>query len=186
METATMLPLNLCRNRVEIIPEGLRVHMISGGSFIADNRPEVIGWLYIYSFHIAGGYAVCCHASGRNIKNQIPFHKLIMPDTDKKQVDHINRDRLDNRRINLRYVNQSINNINRRTMKSNTSGIVGLSQIKKTSNWIISWVDEDGKAMKKNFSKTLYGSVEAAKTAAMAYLHTKRATISHYTTALKK
>lgn len=43
-------------------------------------------------------------------------------------VDHIDRNRLDNRNDNLRLVNRQFNNINSGKRFDNTSGIVGISQ----------------------------------------------------------
>ena len=40
--------------------------------------------------------------------------------------DHINRDKLDNRKCNLRIVNQTINNYNTGLRKNNTTGVIGV------------------------------------------------------------
>lgn len=46
-------------------------------------------------------------------KEKKTLHRLIMNPADGKVVDHINKDRLDNRRCNLREVDYSINGINK-------------------------------------------------------------------------
>lgn len=55
---------------------------------------------------------------------------------DKRTVDHINHDTLDNRRQNLRIANQSEQSRNTRLSKANTSGVKGVSFNKITRKWI--------------------------------------------------
>ena len=50
-------------------------------------------------------------------------------------TDHINRDKLDNRRSNLRSVDQRLNRLNVGRRRSNTSGHTGLIWCKSTERW---------------------------------------------------
>ncbi len=54
----------------------------------------------------------------------------------KKDIDHINRNKLDNRRENLRLSNHSSNGINRGIPKSNTSGFKGIQRLRHTDIWV--------------------------------------------------
>ena len=56
------------------------------------------------------------------------MHRAIMDATDGKHVDHINGNRLDNRRKNLRIVTPSMNLANSKKQKNNTSGYMGVSR----------------------------------------------------------
>lgn len=59
-------------------------------------------------------------------------------------VDHINRDRLDNRRINLRTVTATENNRNRSISCANKSGVKGVSFCNTRKKWI-AYVSKNGK-----------------------------------------
>lgn len=56
------------------------------------------------------------------------MHRIIMNAPPDLQVDHINHNRLDNRRENLRFATRSENNASRHILKSNTSGFTGVSR----------------------------------------------------------
>lgn len=65
-------------------------------------------------------------------KKQIRFQWLVK----NKNVDHINRNPLDNRKCNLRDVSIRENNINHNIRKDNVSGVTGVNYNKKTKKWI--------------------------------------------------
>ncbi len=56
-----------------------------------------------------------------------------------KQIDHINRDKTDNRLINLRACTRSTNSLNRKTNSNNTSGVMGVSYCKSRNNWLVQY-----------------------------------------------
>ena len=56
-------------------------------------------------------------------------------DPGNKQIDHIDRDRTNNRISNLRLVDQQGNMRNQRKFKSNTSGVTGIYWHKVTGKW---------------------------------------------------
>jgi len=68
-------------------------------------------------------------------KKLYQMHRVIMNAPKGLQVDHINGDRLDNRRSNLRLCTQSQNASNRGKNKNNTSGYKGVSWNKREKKW---------------------------------------------------
>lgn len=66
---------------------------------------------------------------------QILMHRFIMKlPKNKPWVDHINRNKLDNRKENLRTATSSLNNHNRGLQRNNRSGHTGVYLHKKTIN----------------------------------------------------
>ena len=52
-------------------------------------------------------------------------------------IDHINRDQLDNRWCNLRHISKQCNNRNQGVRKNNSSGVTGVSQHKRNGRWYV-------------------------------------------------
>ena len=81
----------------------------------------------------------CCQSPGyaaRRRNKKLEFmHRVIMDAGPGEQVDHINGDKLDNRRSNLRIVNYSQNNMNKGLQSNNTSGYKGVSRKKDSGRW---------------------------------------------------
>ena len=70
-------------------------------------------------------------------KKTVYLHHFILPKKEGFEIDHINRDVMDNRRENLRYVTSSQNGMNRGMMKNNTSGYRGVSWSKSSKKWLV-------------------------------------------------
>jgi hypothetical protein len=69
---------------------------------------------------------------------QVLMHRLVMgmdPD-DRRKVDHINRDRLDNRRANLRIVNNSEHSQNQTWQRGRTSKYRGVHWDRTNRKWV--------------------------------------------------
>lgn len=78
----------------------------------------------------AKGYAV-----RKPGKSAVFMHRLINKTPADKQTDHINHNKLDNRRTNLRSVTNQQNHFNRPIDSNNTSGHKGVSWDSARSRW---------------------------------------------------
>jgi hypothetical protein len=65
----------------------------------------------------------------------ITLHRFIMNIPKEMEVDHINGDTLDNRKVNLRVCTKSENNCNRKINQNNTSGYKGVSYKMSRHKW---------------------------------------------------
>ncbi len=63
------------------------------------------------------------------------MHRVIAATPKDLQTDHINRNRLDNRRVNLRNVSGSVNTRNQGISPRNTSGYRGVTWDKARGKW---------------------------------------------------
>jgi hypothetical protein len=75
------------------------------------------------------------------------LHHLVMPKREGFFIDHINRDTLDCRRSNLRYVTRQQNTWNRSIGSANTSGFKGVFYRKDRDKWLAA-ITVDGKFIK--------------------------------------
>lgn len=113
------------------------------------NRVKEHGWVVTKM-----GYA----RSNRK-KNKVLMHRLVLNYYGKKSIDHINGNKLDNRKSNLRICSQGENIQNAKTRKDNKSGFRGVSWHKQSKKWfaVISF-------NKKRFSLGYFGNkTDAAK-----------------------
>jgi len=97
------------------------------------------------------GYVKGCRPRS-SIGKDVLMHRLIlgMSQGDRTQTDHINHNRLDNRRCNLRACTYLENNYNISSRPGSSSKYVGVSFNKRCQKWE-AWVTIDGR--KKNLGK---------------------------------
>ena len=81
----------------------------------------------------AYGYVVS-HISGtRSSRRGIKLHRLLVGDFE--IIDHINSNKRDNRKSNLREVTESQNQMNKGLRSNNTSGVTGVYWDKESNKW---------------------------------------------------
>ena len=82
----------------------------------------------------SGGYCAR-NMQENNKKTYLRIHRLIMKAKPHEQVDHINGDKLDNRRCNLRICTQQDNKCNRRINTNNNTGFKGVRCRLNNQTW---------------------------------------------------
>lgn len=90
------------------------------------------------------------------------FHRFVMPGYD--NIDHINRNKQDGRRVNLRDGANGVNARNRGIGKNNTSGTLGVSYNTRLDAWQAIW-NEGGKPVTKTFGVNKHGEEKAKQLA---------------------
>ncbi len=115
-------------------------------------------WLRQYEWQVDRHNSVKTHAPG--MKGKL-IHRLILNAPEHLEVDHIDGNRLNNQRSNLRLATSSQNKMNRGPRKDNTSGYKGVSWHSQRLKWTARV-----KAGQKYIHLGLFDSKEAA---ALAY-----------------
>lgn len=109
------------------------------------------------------GYPVILAGRGKTIY----LHRLIMGAPKGKQVDHINGDKLDNRKSNLRICDQKQNVRNKRVVKSK-SGHLGVYWSNQNKKWNAQ-IGLDGKSTSLGFFDDINDAIKARQKAEKAY-----------------
>jgi hypothetical protein len=122
---------------------------------------EMFEYLNQWSWYCQkSGYAARSYRKDGGFKHD-RMHRVIINAAKGDIVDHINGDKLDNRKENLRLATPSQNNYNRGLASNSTSGFKGVTWNKKTNKWIARiYVDRKGIHL---------GSFEYKVDAALAY-----------------
>lgn len=94
---------------------------------------EDFNWLSQYRWHLDRGYAAMTIKKPQ--KGIMYMHRLINQTPKGMSTDHINRNKLDNRKANLRTCTQSLNNANSTQRTDNTSGVKGVVWHKRNERW---------------------------------------------------
>lgn len=101
---------------------------------------EDFGNLNAFRWHVSNyGYARCNEPTGlaKPRYRLVSLHRQLvgLAFGDVRQVDHINGDRLDNRKANLRICTHAENGRNRGAPRNNTSGFKGVHFHKQCRKW---------------------------------------------------
>jgi hypothetical protein len=122
----------ICRNYRPrpATPEGEVKQIPLGGGGCAYVDAADFEWLSQWTWHLCGGYAV----RRRNGK-AIFMHREIMQPPKGMVVDHLNRNKLDNTRVNLRVCTHRENACNREKKRGTSSRFKGVGFRKDRDKW---------------------------------------------------
>lgn len=115
-----------------------KIKLTKGKFALVDN--EDFEFLNQWKWYInTKGYALRRIYIGSGHKNrkgiQIYMHRVVGKIPKKLQTDHINHNKLDNRKENLRAVTNQQNHFNMPLSKNNKSGCKGVYWFKRDKNW---------------------------------------------------
>ncbi len=100
--------------------------------------------------------------NGNKTFKTVYLHRYVLNEPSGKEVDHINKNKLDNRRENLRLVTHSQNHWNTNAQSNSKSGIKGVSYSKVRDLWC-AFIKVNGKNINlggfldKHSAKVAYG-----------------------------
>lgn len=145
-----------------------KISLLRGGFSLVDNEDYEFLSQWNWTLN-SQGYAIRTeyYQPRPNRKaHQYRMHHVIIGGKPPKglEVDHINHNKLDNRKSNLRVVTRSQNVMNIGVRKSNKSGFKGVYQSKRGDR-VKTWVAE----IRKDGKRTCIGYYHTAKDAARAY-----------------
>lgn len=92
-----------------------------------------------YKWHISDSGYVVWRGTKDGKKQTIRLHRLIMNPPKELVVDHINRNRLDNRKSNLRCVTQKINAINSNRVENAKGYYLSKSKVSNIGKWVVDY-----------------------------------------------
>ena len=118
-----------------------------------------------YIWWYLGGYAIA--KEGKTRKTVYMHRKLMNVDDSNILIDHVKRNKFDNRLENLRIVTHEQNSRNRTKPKNNISGTMGVSKriMNGCEYWLTRIVDNNNKNLQKLFSIAKLGNEHAKQQA---------------------
>lgn len=110
-------------------------HIIQGKTVLIDDEDEDI--FNQYKWHISDTGYVVWRGNKDGRKQTVRLHRLIAQPEKGLVVDHINRNKLDNRRSNLRCVTPAINCRNRDEVENAKGYYLSRSKISNVGKWVV-------------------------------------------------
>ena len=105
-----------------------------GNSFLIDKDDYEAVSKYVWH-KTKGGYWMTVYSDEPYKQTHLKLHKLVTRTSSTELIDHVNRDKNDNRKCNLRVCDLYENARNSSIAKNNTSGFIGVSYNKQRKEW---------------------------------------------------
>lgn len=123
--------------------------------FFYDQLVEMGAWFNMKGYACRNNYQ-----DGENL-GAIYMHHIVLPPPDGFIIDHIDRNKLNNQKHNLRVANKHINALNSKIRSDNTSGLRGISFDAARGKWKVQLKLYDNRIIKRFY--TLQEAVEFHK-----------------------
>ena len=136
-------------------------------SIVDDEDFEIVGRFKWYALK-DGNHFYAVRNKKPSGTGTIWMHRIIMDCPKGKDVDHINRNGLDNRKGNLRVCTRGENLANTFTYKNNKSGFKGVSWYKKRNLWI-AHITTNHKGITLGYFKDKYDAAKAYNESSLKY-----------------
>jgi len=119
-----------------------------------------------HKWYFEGRYAARISSLHLGKQKLIRMHRTICSTPDGMETDHINGDKLDNRRENLRICTRAENSRNKRKRAHNTSGYKGVYWYKQDKKWEAQ-IEIEGKNIHLGYFEDLLNAARAYDAAAI-------------------
>ena len=155
---STPQKMTLARNKFEISNGVVKIYVNNSDDVILCDIEDWEKLKYYRWYKNMYGYAESNDENHKKIK----MHKVIIGNVGNMIIDHINRNKLDNRKCNLRVVTKKANGLNRDLRKENTSGYAGVSEV--DTGWKAT-ITENGKNINIGIFSTKKRAIKARREA---------------------
>ena len=149
-----------------------QIKLTQGKVAIVDSKDykKLNKYNWVAQFNKGNYYAVRFSPRVAGKRPIIGMHRVILglAKGDGKEVDHINRNGLDNRRSNLRIVSHMVNCQNHSGYSHNTSGYTGVCWCKEIKKWRV-YINANCKRINLGYFKNIKDATEARRQAEIKY-----------------
>ncbi len=122
-----------------------------------------------HKWHYVNGYATTAiYRPETQSQQTLSMHRMIMGSPTGLEVDHINGDRLDNRRENLRVCSHANNASSKRRGLNNTSRYKGVAWVKSRAKWM-AYIQPKGRLINLGYYKNRHDAALAYNRAAQKW-----------------
>lgn len=130
----------------------------------ADDYEYLSQWKWQYD----GRYASRVPRVNGVTQKKLYMHRAIIGENSHKDIDHLNRNKLDNRRSNLKPCTRQENTRNRDLISTNTSGVTGVTWVKRIDKWMAQ-IRLNGKNIFLGNYDDINSAIEARKNGELKY-----------------
>ena len=135
---AAISPALFCAKRSEMVKE---IELISGGVALVDDDDYPVLSIYLW-YQNKNGYAYRIKQINEVTVHSIMMHQVVRISKKGMEIDHIDRNKLNNQKANLRLVTKSQNKQNREKMANTRSRYIGVWPV--GDKWVAR-IGKDGK-----------------------------------------